>query len=430
MNIIQNKFADWANFPSIEGELATPTTHEELQQYVAQHDRLIARGNAKCYGDAALSPHMVSLLAMNKLRSFDPHTGIVDCEAGVLLSDLLPVIIPAGWFFHVTPGIKSITVGGAIASDVHGKNHPVKGCFSNWLISFELMTASGEIKICSRTQNSELFWQTCGGMGWTGIILSAKFELMRIGSTKLVQTSERANQLEGLFEIFESNRFRNYAAAWIDCTAGGSSFGRGAVFFAEHAESEDAQESLSFKTKPTSNVPFFAPSWVLNPLSIRMHNYMYNSRVKRGEHVVELDEYFYPLDRVQNWNRFYGRRGFIQYQFCVPQEYSQKGIRALLQGVRQSKDTPFLSVLKRHGARPAEAVHSFPIEGYSLALDFPRTRTIADLIPKLDGIVWDNGGKVYLTKDALSAPKMGRIDPNSFGEPKFWSLLKGRITGA
>jgi decaprenylphospho-beta-D-ribofuranose 2-oxidase len=430
MNITHNKFADWANFPTIEGELATPTTHEELQQYVAQHDRLIARGNAKCYGDAALSPHMVSMLAMKKLRSFDPHTGTVDCEAGVLLSDLLPVIIPAGWFFHVTPGIKSITVGGAIASDVHGKNHPVKGCFSNWLISFELMIASGEIKTCSRTQNSELFWQTCGGMGWTGIILSAKFELMRIGSTKLVQTGEQAGQLEGVFEVFESNRFRNYAAGWIDCTAGGSSFGRGAVFFAEHAESEAAQEALSFKTKPSSNVPFFAPSWVLNPLSIRMHNYMYNSRVKRGEHVVELDEYFYPLDRVQNWNRFYGRRGFIQYQFCVPQDYSLKGIRALLQCVRQSKDTPFLSVLKRHGARPAEAVNSFPIEGYSLALDFPRTRTIKDLIPTLDGIVWDHGGKVYLTKDALSAPKMGRVDPNSFGEPKFWSLLKGRITGA
>lgn len=427
MKISKTLLANWGNYPTVEAEIAEPENLAEARDYLLARDRVIARGNGKCYGDAALSTHIVSTLKFNRLIHFDPENGIVECEAGVLLADLLKVALPAGWFFHVTPGIKFITVGGAIASDVHGKNHPAKGCFSNWLISFELMTGKGEILACSRTENPNLFWQTCGGMGWTGVILSAKFQLMKIASAYMRQTSVRAKNMEELFRGFEDNRRWTYAAGWLDGTASGKNSGRGVVFLAEHSEAKPSSETSIFPEKKPRNIPFFAPSWILNPLSIGLHNEIIFSKAKPGERLVDLDTYFYPLDKVQNWNRLYGRRGFIQYQFCLPEENSFDGIRRIMEAIRQSPETPFLTVLKRHGERPPEAVHSFPIRGYSLALDFPRTKTIFRLVEKLDELVWSFGGKIYLTKDACSAPQMGRVNPATFGEEKFFSLLKGRI---
>jgi len=428
MTITTKPVANWGNYPTIEeAEIATPENVADMRDYLLSHERLIARGNGKCYGDAALSPHMISTLSLNQILNFDPASGTVECEAGVLLADLLKIILPAGWFFHVTPGIKFITVGGAIASDVHGKNHPAKGCFSNWLISFDLMIADGQILTCSRTENTELFWQTCGGMGWTGIVLSAKFQLMKIASAQMRQTSVRAKNLEALFRAFEESRRWAYAAGWLDGTASSSVSGRGVVFLAEHSETKTADGVLISAEKKPRNVPFFAPSWILNPLSIRLHNEIIFSKAKPGERLVDLDTYFYPLDKVQNWNRLYGRRGFIQYQFCLPEKNSFDGIRQIMETIRRSPETPFLTVLKRHGERPPEAVHSFPIRGYSLALDFPRTKTIFDLVKKLDDLVWEFGGKIYLTKDACSAARMGRVNPATFGEEKFFSLLKGRL---
>ena len=431
MKIAKSTLANWANYPVTEAEMATPESVGEAREYLLSRDRLIARGNGKCYGDAALSPHVLSTLHFNRILHFDRATGVIECEAGVLLSDLIHRIVPAGWFFHVTPGIKSITVGGAIASDVHGKNHPAKGCFSNWLVSFELMTADGQVLTCSRTAHTDLFWQTCGGMGWTGIVLSARFQLMKIDSVQMRQASVRAAGLEGLFRAFDDHRQWTYAAGWLDGTASGHAAGRGVVFLAEHQQALSNGKSVETgqapATKKPRNVPFFAPSWILNPWSIRLHNQIIFSKAKPGEHLVDLDAYFYPLDRVQNWNRLYGRRGFVQYQFCLPEENSFDGIRQIMETIRLSPETPFLTVLKRHGERPPEAVHSFPIRGYSLALDFPRTRTIFNLVSQLDALVWGFGGKIYLTKDACSAARMGRVDPATFGEEKFYSLLKERL---
>lgn len=419
--------ANWGNFPKISAEMNYPENREQLWSLVKNSERLIARGNGRCYGDAALSPRIVSTLALNRILNFDSVQGVITCEAGVLLADVLDVIVPAGWFFHVTPGIKNITVGGAIASDVHGKNHPVKGCFSNWLVSFELLRGDGSVVLCSHTENAELFWQTCGGMGWTGVILSAQFRLMPVSSTNMRQTAVRAKDLEALFRAFGDHSDMPYAAGWVDCLAEGATFGRGVVYFAEHDEQNKTEAPLQFPQKHSRNVPFYAPSWMLNPWSIRLHNNMLFGKAKTGEQLVDMDRYFYPLDGIRNWNRLYGRRGFIQYQFCLPESNAAEGIRRILQTIRKSRDLPFLTVLKRHGDRPPEAVHSFPIRGYSLALDFPRSRTIMALIPLLDELVWQAGGRIYLTKDACSAPRMGRIDPASFGETKFHSLLKERI---
>lgn len=416
----------WANYPRHDAEVYEPADRVAVQAYILENERVIARGNGKSYGDAALGPCLISTLKLNRILDFDEDQGTIACEAGTLLSDLLKIIVPKGWFFQVTPGIKDITVGGAIASDVHGKNHPTAGCFSSHLISFELMTASGEVKVCSRTENTELFWQTCGGMGWTGVLLSAKFSLLKISSTLMHQKTIRASNLDGLFQIFEANQNWPYAAGWVDCTDPDR---RGVVLLARHETGQSSAEPLVFLEAKKKNVPFYAPSWFLNPLSIRAHNFFYHRKNQDGERTVTLDHYFYPLDAMLNWNRFYGRRGLVQYQFCIPEKNAREGIQKVLEIIRQSGETPFLTVLKRHGERPPEAIHSFPIRGYSLALDFPRTRGIFDLVKKLDPVVWSLDGKIYLTKDACSAPRMGRVNPATFGEKKFYSFLKERIGG-
>jgi len=416
--------AGWANYPQLEAEVFEPLDRVGVRTVVVENERIIARGNGKSYGDAALAHKLLSTLRLTQVLAFDADNGVVECEAGILLSDLLKIIVPKGWFFHVTPGIKAITVGGAIASDVHGKNHPTAGCFSNYLISFDLMVADGEVKTCSRQENTDLFWQSCGGMGWTGVILSAKFSLLKITSPMMRQKNVQVNNLEELFQTFEENHEWPYAAGWVDCT---SANWRGWVLFATHHETMEPGKALLVSEGPKRNVPFFAPSWFLNSLSIRAHNHFFFNKKRAAEENVTLDKYFYPLDALQNWNRFYGKRGFVQYQFCLPENNAFEGMQQVLKIIRESPEVPFLSVLKRHGERVPEALHSFPIRGYSLALDFPRTPGIFDLVKKLDALVWKLDGKIYLAKDACSAAKMGRVNPGSFGEAKFSSLLRERI---
>lgn len=424
MNISTEKTAGWANYPRITAAVARPENRIELADYLHHTGQCIARGNGKSYGDASLAPNMVSMLGFRKILEFDREKGEIDCEAGVLLADILPLIVPAGWFFYVTPGIKAITIGGAIASDVHGKNHPVAGCFSNWLLSFELMRADGEVLTCSRSENAGLFWQTCGGMGWTGIVLSARFRLRRISSVHLRQKTVEAGDFETLWRAFEENERWPYAAGWVD---GLSPRHRGVALFAEHLESDAPDMPLRYEVPKPKNIPFYAPSGLLNPLSTRIHNYFYHRKNKSGERMADLESYFYPLDRTLNWNRLYGRRGFVQYQFCLPEKAAFDGLIRVLDAIRAHRQAPFLTVLKKHGERPPEAVHSFPVKGWSLALDFPRTGGLPALVRRLDDIVRACEGKIYLTKDACSAPDLGRIDPAAFGEEKFWSLLKGRM---
>ena len=416
---------NWANFPQIEAELAHPDSPEQVRELCSQWPQFIARGNGKCYGDAALSPRICSTLAFKKILNFDAQNGIIECEAGVLLSELLPVIVPAGWFFQVTPGIKAITVGGAIASDVHGKNHPDKVCFSQWLLSFELMVSDGSILHCSRDSNAELFYDTCGGMGWTGVILSARFQLMPLKSIKMQQKTQRFDNFESLFAAMEAPHGWPYAAAWIDMASGGIRYGRGAVFFAKHVET--AEKKLEYPKNKSVTVPFYAPSWLLNRFSMQWYNARYFAKNTDREFETDLDSYFYPLDRILHWNRLYGKKGFVQYQFCVPQTHAFEGLKTVLDYLKTTPDTPFLTVLKKHGPRPPEFRNSFPVEGYSLAMDFPRTRHIFQTVRALDEILVPLGAKIYLTKDACSVPEMAQVDPRQFGSDKFFSLLKGRL---
>lgn len=420
------ELSNWGNYPKTIAEVYFPNSIEEARAVVLEQERLIARGNGRCYGDAALGHQVISTLRLKRILNFDTQNGIVWVEAGVLLADLLEVIVPHGWFFHVTPGTRYITAGGAVACDVHGKNHPHKGCFSNWVIDFDLLCADGSVVRCSRQENSNLFWQTCGGMGWTGVILSVRFQLMRISSVFLQQRAVKANNLEDLLKAFEANRSWPYAVAWVDGLARGLQLGRGVLWLAEH-QTATTPKPLAFPTRCTLGLPVYAPNFLLHPSLIWVHNQWYYARATNGEQRVDLEQCFYPLDRVHHWNRLYGRRGFVQYQFGLPEEHSLQGFRLVLEQVHSSGMAPFLCVIKRHGDRPQEAIHSFPERGYSLALDFPRTPGLPALVRQLDELVWKWGGKVYLAKDACSAPHMSRIFPERFAPNKFWSLLRERI---
>lgn len=425
MNSERQLLRNWGNYPVAEALVFTPEDPPSLAACVANQPRILARGNGRCYGDAALADVVISTRHINRILAFDPATGVVRAQAGALLSDIIDLVVPHGWFLHVTPGIRHITLGGAIASDVHGKNHPRMGCFSRHLTHLVLINSAGARITCSPSQHPDLFWQTCGGMGWTGVIEEAGIQLRPIHSVHLQQHTVRTRTLEGLFRAFEDNAAREYAAGWVD----GVHLGRGLAFFADH-EDQPTAEPLRYPGRTPLRIPFFAPKGALNRWTIGAYNALLYHATRPGTRRVDMDAYFYPLDRLGHWNRLYGRSGFIQYQFCLPEPRAYDTIASILHTMQRSKEVPFLSVLKRHGDRPAEAVHSFPERGYSLALDFPRTPGIFSLVRALDEQVWAAGGKIYLAKDACSAPRMGRIDPIRTGEPKFESHLRRRLLQA
>lgn len=426
----KEKIAGWANCPTIEAEVATPVSTAVFQQILNEKQLLLARGNGRSYGDASLNETVVSTLKFNKFLGFDPKTGLLTCQAGVLLSQIINFAMPRGWFFHVTPGHQFITIGGAIAADVHGKNHPTAGSFSRWLDSFELLTGDGSIKICSRSENADLFWKTIGGMGWTGIILKASFFLRPNSSPFLNQKTTKTASLDQLFEAFEIDKNREYRMAWIDAM---HPKGRGILASADHLEfgmrnTEYGIENSKFRTPHSAfRIPFMAPEMLLNPLTINVFNQFVWFGQRAGERPVHFQKFFYPLDSILEWSRLYGRRGFRQYQFQLPENKAFDGIARALEIIRKNGQPPFLVVLKKLGDQPPEARNSFCQKGWTLALDFPNRPDLPPLFRKLDDLLLDLDGKINLAKDSASDPRLSGLAASDFEETKFDSLLRRRI---
>lgn len=422
---------NWGLYPSRKALVAYPETLEDAAAFIRENDTLIPRGNGRCYGDAALAPVAISTLNWNKILDFDAQNGLLTCQSGVLLADIIEYIVPKGWFFHVTPGTKLITIGGAIAADVHGKNHPKAGCFSQHLLWFDLMREDGSMTRCSKTENSALFWRTCGGLGLTGLITAACFQLRPLKSAFIRQKTRRFPRatFADFFREFETHNHYEQAAGWLDFSTDRL---RGALFFGkEEAANDTLLSTYPLRRRDKSFIEsanLFAPGFLLNRWSIKAYNAWYYLRNPDGERRIHMDQYYYPLDAMGPWNRLYGRRGMIQFQCCLPLKNAEQGFEAIETCIRSSAERPFLSVLKKHGSRPPEALNAFPIEGYSLALDFPRTTGIPALIQQLDACLDRHEGKVYLVKDACSAPHLGRLDLDLFPSEKFVSDLKRRIS--
>jgi decaprenylphospho-beta-D-ribofuranose 2-oxidase len=410
---MKKQIANWGNYPVVETEESSFAFGEELQNLILHKASFIPRGNGRCYGDASLSGTTISTLKFDKILSFDKSSGIFECQSGITLDRILEVIIPAAWFLPVTPGTKFITIGGAVASDVHGKNHHIDGSFSNHVLDMDIVLATGETVTCSPEINSDLFEATCGGMGLTGVISRVKFRLKKIETSFIRQKQIRAANLDELIPLFDEYREYTYSVAWIDCLKKGPHFGRSILMLGEHAGLQDLNETqkknpLQFSRLKQINFPFNLPSWVLNTFTVKAFNALYYAKNNKKEtsRVTPYEPFFYPLDTILHWNRGYGKNGFIQYQFVLPLN-AENGLVEILKTISDSGMGSFLAVLKVFGQQ--ESIISFPKEGYTLALDFPVRAGLLEFLDKLDQIVLQYGGRLYLSKDARMKPEMLRL---------------------
>lgn len=432
---MKQKITNWGNFPVVEKEMKSEDSLQKIKDFVLSHKEVIARGNGRCYGDASLGENIFSTKRLSKFIGFDKIEGVLECEAGVLLSDILEISVPQGYFLNVTPGTKFVSVGGAIASDVHGKNHHSEGCFSEYVLEFKLMKENAEVITCSREENTEDFWATVGGMGLTGIILSAKIKLKNIETAYIRQESIKADNLDEIFQLFEESEGWLYNVAWIDCLQKGENIGRSILMRGYHALREELppklhKNPLKNPRKIMPTIPFYFPSWVLNSFTIKIFNWLYyNKQTKKSvEGFVHYEPFFYPLDVINEWNKIYGKKGFIQYQMVIPKEKGKEGMRKILETIADSGNGSFLAVLKLFGKNNPKSYNSFPMEGYTLALDFKVNNKLKYLVEELDKIVEEFGGRIYLTKDSMSNPKLTNYLRN-VDSPKFVSLQRKRILG-
>jgi decaprenylphospho-beta-D-ribofuranose 2-oxidase len=407
---MRKDIANWGNYPVMKSDELQFTSINELKKIVASCGNAIARGNGRCYGDASLSDVTISTLKFDKVLFFDKINGVLECQAGVTLDKILEFIVPAGWFLPVTPGTKFITVGGAVASDVHGKNHHVDGAFSKHVIDMDLLLSDGEIISCNKNKNADLFEATCGGMGLTGVILTVKFQLKKIETVYISQKTVRADNLEELISLFEKYHSYTYSVAWIDCLKKGKGFGRSVLMLGEHAteaelsEKQKTKGALNLQQKKSITFPINLPSWVLNNFTVKTFNFLFYHKnfKKEKDNVIPYEPFFYPLDAILHWNRGYGKKGFVQYQFVVPME-QKEALITILKKISDKGWGSFLAVLKIFGKQ--NDLISFPMEGYTLALDFPVRKNLFEFLEELDQIVLAHGGRIYLSKDARMKSK-------------------------
>lgn len=387
----------WGNFPSVVSEVITMRSLQTAQRSLQDKPPIICYGNGRSYGDSALGTTQLNMREHNKFIAFDPKSGLLETQSGALIADLLDTFAPRMWILPVVPGTKLITIGGAIAADVHGKNHHLKGCFSEAVVSLKLLLPNQKILNCSSSENTELFRATCGGQGLTGVIISAEIQLEKITSHKLDVTTLKAGNLEEAFSHFEQNPDSPYSVAWIDCCAQGPALGRSLVSLAKFSDRHDSQ----YTPRKRVNIPFFFPKLLLNRWTVQAFNAIYYRRFskQKSESQADIDSFFFPLDMLRNWNRIYGKSGFVQYQFILPLASSHLGMTEVLETIAKSKRASFLAVLKLHGIANKNFL-SFPLKGYSLALDFKITAGLFEFLDELDQLVLKHQGRIYLAKDA------------------------------
>lgn len=417
----QQTISGWGNYPRQPAMLLRPDRRDRLASLMQLHrDQppdaphrdgvLIPRGLGRSYGDAATN-HNRRVIDTTALRRFidwrenpDDQTATLTAEAGVSYADLIDILLPRGYFPLVSPGTKFVTLGGAIAADVHGKNHHRLGSFNACVDAFSLLTPTGQTLNCSRTENADVFWASFGGMGLTGIIQTATIRLRKVSSAYVDVATTRVPDLDTMLAHFtQTDDDTTYSVAWIDCLASGARLGRGVVLQGEHA----AEGGLELPSQSSKTVPFDFPGFALNPLSVRAFNATYYATHKTGRSREDINTYFYPLDAVHHWNRIYGKRGFVQYQPVFPEADGSAGIRAVIEALAAQGCSSFLAVLKQMGGHATGPI-GFPIKGLTLAVDMPRVSGLDDLLARLDRIVLDHGGRVYLAKDASLSPQTFR----------------------
>lgn len=379
-----------------------------LKSGAAKPGSLIGYGNGRSYGDSCQNDAgmVVDMRPLDRIRSFNAETGVIEADAGVLLCDIIAHAAPYGFFPAVVPGTQFVTIGGAIANDVHGKNHHRRGTFGCHVESFTLLRSDGRTYRCSDTDNAHLFMATIGGMGLTGLILSASIRLMRVPSLDIVEKVTRFRDLGEFFDLADAaDRANEYAVAWIDQLAGGHGRGRGLLLTGNHAEHGSHAAALAGSRL---SVPVRPPFNVLNRPFLTAFNAAYRWKKGRSSDARQAgyQGFFFPLDGVRDWNRLYGPRGLFQHQSVVPEVVARRAVPALLEAARRAGQGSFLTVLKRFGDVRSPALLSFPRPGYTLTLDFPnRGEKTLRLLAELDRITVEAGGAVNPYKDARMEPE-------------------------
>lgn len=411
--------SNWGNYPVVEATLSSFAREDELRPFIDKSNFPVTpRGSGLSYGDASLGSTMLSTLQYNQILDFDSNAGTIYVQAGVTLDAVLKHIVPHGWFLPVTPGTKFITVGGAVAGDVHGKNHHGEGSFCDHVIELRVLLPDGSIVLCSHENNSDLFNLISGGLGLGAFILEVRFRLKRIETAYIRQKNIIIKDLNDMLEQLQAFDNATYSVAWIDCLAKGKQLGRGVLMLGEHVQKHELsarfKEPLRVHKDQLLNTPFYLPSFVLNSFTMRLFNQMFfhKYRLSSKDFVAHYDPYFYPLDFIRNWNRMYSRKGFLQYQFVLPFDHAEKGLKEILTKISQSGLASFLAVLKILGK--GNHLLSFPMPGFTLALDFPVSSGIFKLLDELDKLVIEYGGRIYLVKDArMSSDTYWKGYPNA-----------------
>lgn len=394
------KIHGWGCYPKINAEILYPESLSDCQKNI-KNNLLIARGNGRSYGDSANANIILSTNFLKKIINFDKKNGLLTVETGITINEILNLIVPNGWFLPVTPGTSYATIGGIIASDAHGKNHSNRGTISEYVNSISLILGTGDIVTISKSELPELFQATCGGMGLTGMIVSATIKLIPIASTLIDNVTIKANSLEEILKTFEENTNCEYSLAWVDSFAAKKNIGRGLVFLGNH----NKENLLQYKFSDPINIPSAIPKFFLNNFGIKFFNAIYFNIKKDKKNKTNIPDFFYTLDKLKNWNKFYGKNGFIQYQFVIPKLNGCTNLKKILTQINNSGTNSFLSVLKKFGKKNDNLL-SFPIEGYSFALDFKLSTNAINLLRNLDNTIIDMGGKIYLAKDALMSEEI------------------------
>jgi len=369
----------------------------------------LSRGLGRSYGDSSLPASSVATVAgtvlADRLRAFDPVTGVMRAEAGLSLRELNRLFLPRGWFTPVSPGTMFVTLGGMVAADVHGKNHHREGCFGAHVRSLKMRVADGRIVECSREHERDLFCATIGGMGLTGHILEVEFQMVRVPSPWIVAETERVANIDLFIEgLKEAGESWPMTVGWIDCLSRGSSIGRGVLMRGRWAQADEAPRAFPKPFRRVS-VPFVLPDFVLSPFTVRVFNEIYYRAhpATRTRRVVHPESWFYPLDAILNWNRIYGRRGFTQYQCLLPERGGRQAARTFLELLTSKGGASFLCVIKDHGPE-GDGLLSFPMRGTSIALDIAVRDDTQALVDALNECMITQGGRVYLAKDSFTRP--------------------------
>ena len=396
--MITKFISGWGNYKTIKSKIYKPSNINELKKIIKKNKKFTIRGMGRSYGDSSIGKNIISLDKFEKIIKFDEKKGYLHCSSNSTINQILKKTVNKGWFLKVTPGSKFISIGGLIASDVHGKNHHIDGTFCDHLIEIVILLESGKIIKINKKKNNNLFKASCGGLGLTGIILSAKFKMMKIKSNLMIQDTIKTYSLKDTIDCLDNHNNKKYVVGWID-TANYNKLGRSIIYLADHCKNGE----LSFNVKRKINLKkiFKIFSFLsINLILKKMSSIYFNIHFKSKNKIVDLDKFFYPLDSISGWNYFYGKKGFIQFQILIKNKNAVSNIDKIIKFLIKNNQISFLSTIKKLGNKNNNYL-TFPENGYTLTMDIKNNSKMKNTFSVLEKFLMKINAKVYLTKDSL-----------------------------